>query len=74
MAQLREELPAEDQALLILRVDKQLDWNELAQVLSEDELAGDALRRESARLRKRFQMIKERLRKRAEEEGLLEEA
>jgi RNA polymerase sigma-70 factor, ECF subfamily len=72
MTELRATLPAEDQALLVLRVDRQLDWNELARVLSEGpELEGDALKREAARLRKRFQLVKDRLREMAEREGLL---
>jgi RNA polymerase sigma-70 factor (ECF subfamily) len=74
LGQLRESLPVEDQALLILRVDKKLDWNDLARVLNEGEpLDEAALKRESARLRKRFQMIKDKLRQRAEDEGLLGE-
>jgi RNA polymerase sigma-70 factor (ECF subfamily) len=73
IAALRETLPIEDQELLILRVDRQLTWNDLAQVLrGEDErpLEGEALRREAARLRKRFQSVKERLREMGQREGL----
>ena len=63
LVELRETLPPEDQTILILRVDRELDWRDLARVLHEDEaLADDALAREAARLRKRFQLIKERLR------------
>lgn len=62
-ASLRESLPEEDQALLVLRVDRGLAWNELARVLngSAEPLDEAALRREAARLRKRFQLLKERL-------------
>jgi RNA polymerase sigma-70 factor, ECF subfamily len=76
IAQLRDELPLEDQEILILRVDRQLAWNELAQVLHEDggePLAGEALKRETARLRKRFQAIKEKLREAARREGLVDQ-
>jgi RNA polymerase sigma-70 factor (ECF subfamily) len=60
---LRESLPPDDQALLILRVDKNLDWNELAQVFHDgDTIEHAELVRESARLRKRYQLLKERLR------------
>ena len=60
---LREELDPDDQTLLILRVDKDLDWNDLARVFHPEEtLAGAALTREAARLRKRYQLLKERLR------------
>lgn len=72
MTQLREALPPEDQELLILRVDRQLDWKALAQVLSDGDLDEEALKREAARLRKRFQLVKDRLREAAEREGLLE--
>jgi len=61
---LRESLPAEEQMLLILRVDRGLAWEELARVMhdpEEGELDDEALKRESARLRKRFQLVKEKL-------------
>ncbi|MCY1077049.1 RNA polymerase sigma factor [Archangium lansingense] len=62
-AGLRESLPSEDQALLILRVDRGLAWNELARVLNDSgqPLGEPELKREAARLRKRFQLLKERL-------------
>ncbi|MFO0754988.1 MAG: sigma-70 family RNA polymerase sigma factor [Byssovorax sp.] len=71
---LREELSEEDQTLLILRVDKELAWSDLARVmLGERDLSADEaeLKRESARLRKRFQLIKERLVELGRKEGLL---
>jgi len=73
-AALRATLPPEEQALLMLRVDRQLAWTELAQVLHDDEVApleGDALKREAARLRKRFQMVKEKLYEMGRREGLV---
>ncbi|XYI03031.1 RNA polymerase sigma factor [Sorangium sp. So ce1128] len=73
---LRETLAPEDQELLILRVDRNLAWNDLAQVLRAKEhaepLEGEALKREAARLRKRFQTVKEKLYELARREGLLE--
>jgi RNA polymerase sigma-70 factor (ECF subfamily) len=69
--ELRESLPVEDQTLLILRVDKELGWNELAQVFSDGDLDDDARKREAARLRKRFQLIKEKLRALASQAGLV---
>lgn len=72
---LRERLPSEDQELLVLRVDRGLEWSELARVLSGSiDLEGDELKRESARLRKRFQLVKDELRQAAEREGLLDSA
>jgi RNA polymerase sigma-70 factor (ECF subfamily) len=70
---LRMQLSAEDQSLIILRVDKKLPWRELAIVLSDEGLAAsDAdLARETARLRKRFQLATARLRTLAIEAGIL---
>lgn len=73
-AALREELSAEDQTLLILRVDRGLDWLEIAEVLSDGDLSADERGRASARLRQRFKTVKDRLRSRAVEVGLLEQA
>jgi RNA polymerase sigma-70 factor (ECF subfamily) len=73
---LRDALPEEDRMLLVLRVDRQLGWNDLALVLGEsggrDSLDAAGLAREAARLRKRFQLVKERLRELAKKEGLLD--
>jgi len=70
---LRESLAAEDQELLVLRVDKRLPWNDLVRVLHEHEgpLGDDAVKREAARLRKRLQLIKEKLHELGRREGLL---
>jgi RNA polymerase sigma-70 factor (ECF subfamily) len=63
LRELRQTLPTEDQLLLVLRVERELDWKDLARVMNPDaELDEAALDRESARLRKRFQSVKERLR------------
>jgi len=75
IAQLRDALPPDDQMLLVLRIDRGLSWNDLATVLrgeDEEPLEGDALKREAARLRKRFQLVKDELRERGREEGLLD--
>ena len=71
---LRDALPEEDRMLLVLRVDRQLAWNELARILGEggEGLDAQALGREAARLRKRFQLVKDRLRELAKKEGLIE--
>jgi len=50
--------------LLVLRVDKGLAWNDLARVMYAEDgplLDDEGLKREAARLRKRFQHVKERL-------------
>ena len=70
---LRERLSSLDQTLLILHVDRGLPFRELAQVVHEGSelLSGEALARESARLRKRFERVKTQLRQLAIDEGLL---
>jgi len=63
-AALRDSLPEDDRMLLVLRVDKNLAWNDLARVMLPEDAASldeETLRREAARLRKRFQHVKERL-------------
>ena len=56
------------------RDEQRLAWNELAQILHEGDAALDAagLRKEAARLRKRFQLIKERLMELGRREGLVD--
>jgi RNA polymerase sigma-70 factor (ECF subfamily) len=73
IAQLREALPPDDQTLIILRVNRKLDWKDIAQVMVyEGEIAPDAaLQKEAVRLRKRYQLAKEKLRRMAQEQGLI---
>jgi RNA polymerase sigma-70 factor (ECF subfamily) len=73
-ARLRESLPPEEQLLLVLRVDRGLEWEELARVLSGNDVDVDreSLKREAARQRKRFQLLKEKLVRLAREKGLVE--
>lgn len=69
---LREQLDLEDQTLLILRVDRNLSWRELAQTLSGSvDLDEATIERESARLRKAFERVKRELKRLSEEQGLL---
>lgn len=69
LERLRDSLDPEDKELLILRVDRNLSWNDLALALNEE--SPEDLAKESARLRKRFQLLKEKLREMAKKEGLL---
>jgi RNA polymerase sigma-70 factor (ECF subfamily) len=64
---LREALDPEDRTLLVLRLDRELPWEEIAQVLSTDAAPVTA-----AALRKRFERLKARLAELARAEGLLE--
>jgi len=72
---LRERLSSSDQTLLILHVDRGLSFVDLARVMHDGPglPEGELLRREAARLRKRFERLKVRLRELAVEEGLLAE-
>jgi RNA polymerase sigma-70 factor (ECF subfamily) len=72
-AELRASLPEADQTLLMLRVDRGLAWNDLVEILAEQGGAprsSDELRRHSARLRKRFQALKDKLQAMAREAGI----
>jgi RNA polymerase sigma-70 factor (ECF subfamily) len=72
IARLRDELPPDDRTLLVLRVDRGLAWKDLARIFLDKESVGeDELRRESARLRQRFRLIRLRLRELARGAGLL---
>lgn len=70
---LREKLDADDQILLILRVDCNMEWRDLAIALSDDlECDEETIARNAARLRKSFERLKRELRRLAEADGLLE--
>ena len=73
--ELRASLPQEEQELLILRVDRGLSWLELAEVLFDEgeSTSESGLKTEAARLRKRFQLVKDRLRTLVAQAGLLED-
>jgi RNA polymerase sigma-70 factor (ECF subfamily) len=70
---LRRRLGERDELMLLLRVDRGLSWREIARVFvpcgpNAEDLE---IEREAARLRQRFQVLKQRLRQWAEAEGLL---
>lgn len=64
IAKLREGLEPDDQALLVLRVNRKLGWQDIARALAEPDepLAPAELTRRAAALRKRFQRLKDQLR------------
>jgi RNA polymerase sigma-70 factor (ECF subfamily) len=72
VAALRARLSEEDRTLLVLRVDRRLEWEDVARVFLglEESASARALAAETARLRKRFQLVKAKIRKMAEDEGL----
>jgi RNA polymerase sigma-70 factor (ECF subfamily) len=58
---LRDELSPEEQTLLILRIDRDLGWRDVADVMGLEEAA----------IRKRFERVKDKLRALAQARGLL---
>jgi RNA polymerase sigma-70 factor (ECF subfamily) len=68
MARLRSRLDADEHTLLILRIDREMSWREIATVLSGDVGASVS----DAVVRKRFERLKEKLRAIARLEGLVE--
>jgi RNA polymerase sigma-70 factor (ECF subfamily) len=67
LLKLRESLDKEEQTLLILRVDKAMPWEDVAEVLRADGEPATP-----AALRKRFERLKEKLGRLAREQGLIE--
>lgn len=68
-ARARARLMPDERALLVLRVDREMAWTDIALVLTEEPLEGAALRSRAATLRKRFERLKDELRRTAEREG-----
>ncbi|HET9627784.1 MAG TPA: sigma-70 family RNA polymerase sigma factor [Kofleriaceae bacterium] len=63
LTKLRDGLPVEDRTLLILRVDRNMPWEDIALAFAEhpEETSEAEQKREAARLRKRFQLVKKKL-------------
>jgi RNA polymerase sigma-70 factor, ECF subfamily len=70
LASIRDSLHEDDRALLVLRIDRGLSWSEIAYTFSTDDHSEETLRRVAARLRKRFQLLKEEIRTRIRDAGL----
>jgi RNA polymerase sigma-70 factor (ECF subfamily) len=64
LTEMRAALSPEDQALLTLRIDRDLAWSEIASILGDDASS-------EAALRKRFERLKEKLRRDAIARGLI---
>jgi RNA polymerase sigma-70 factor (ECF subfamily) len=67
LERLRAALAPDEQSLLVLRVDRELEWDEIAAILSEE---GEPVT--SAALRKRFERLKEKLAAMARSERLID--
>jgi RNA polymerase sigma-70 factor, ECF subfamily len=61
-AEIRRELDDDDQTLLVLRVDRNLAWRDIAIVLLGEDADAETIARRAATLRKQFERVKERLR------------
>lgn len=74
-AEIRAMLDDSDRMLLVLRVDRAMSWNDIARVMTEEgeDDSDAAIGRVAARLRKRFQSVKETIRSRAVATGLIGE-
>jgi len=67
LERLREKLEPEEQTLLTLRIDRDMSWREVADVLSTD---GERV--EEVALRKRYERLKDKLARAARDEGLFD--
>jgi RNA polymerase sigma-70 factor (ECF subfamily) len=73
IAEIRDELDEDARAILVLRIDRAMSWNDVARVV-EGELAEAAVPAAAARMRQRFQTIKQIIRDRALASGLLDDS
>lgn len=71
LRELRESLDPDDHELLILRLDRDMSWKDIARTFGAEDTAIES---RAAALRKRFERVKEQLRELAIERGLLPEA
>jgi len=72
VTQLRDQLEEEDRALLVLRIDRQMAWGDIARVMVGADAPDAEITKRSAALRKRFERLKLEIRERAEREGLVD--
>ncbi|MBV1859368.1 MAG: sigma-70 family RNA polymerase sigma factor [Nannocystaceae bacterium] len=63
LQRIRDGLDPDDRTLLILRVDRGMAWRDIVAVLGADGPPGDDPAKAAAGLRKRFERLKERLRR-----------
>lgn len=69
VGRIRQRLAPEERMLLILRVDQELSWREIASILLPD---GSQIEQEEQRLRQRFVRIKNKIRQEACKIGLMD--
>ena len=68
---LRDKLSPEDRDLLILRIDRNLSWRDVAHAMLEADVDDEQARNAESALRQRFVEVKKRLKRLAVEAGLL---
>jgi RNA polymerase sigma-70 factor, ECF subfamily len=62
LGEIRMRLDPDDQTLLILRMDRQLPWRDIARVFEGEDATADLVEKRAAALRKRLERLKEELR------------
>lgn len=72
LTEIRAQLDPDDQVLLVLRVDREMAWRDIAEVLRPDDATSseESLDAASARLRKRFMRVKAQIRELAKRAGV----
>ncbi len=58
LQQIRDALPADERMMLVLRLDREMAWADIARIVADGDLAERDVPRESARLRKHFERVK----------------
>lgn len=71
LAAIRDELSEGDRAILVLRIDRAMDWADVARVMSKEDASEAEVKRVAARLRQRFSVLKKTIRERALARGLM---
>jgi RNA polymerase sigma-70 factor, ECF subfamily len=71
VARLREALPPEDRELLVLRVDRQMGYADIARVVLAADATEADVTKKAAALRKRYERLKVEIREQAERDGLV---
>lgn len=70
---LKDELSDDERMLLSLRIDRGLSWPEIAEIQADEDTPHEDGPKRATRLRKRFQLLKDRLKRRGRELGLVAE-
>jgi RNA polymerase sigma-70 factor (ECF subfamily) len=68
---IRASLDEDDRSLLVLRIDRDMSWTDIARVNSPCDASDEELTRAAARLRKRYEFVKKRIKVLACNVGLL---